>query len=177
MNDQIRVPQVRLVGPDGEQVGVVPTASAVQVAMEAGLDLVEVAAQASPPVAKIMDFGKFRYEQSVRERESRKKQQHQQLKEIKLRPKIDSHDYATKAGHVERFLRSGDQVKVTVMFRGREQSRPELGHRLLARLAEDVAELGRVITEPKQYGRDMTMVLAPVPSRDRDRAPAAAPAG
>jgi translation initiation factor IF-3 len=159
------VPQVRLVGPSGEQIGVVPTASALQGAQEAGLDLVEVAAQATPPVAKIMDYGKFRYEQSVHEREARKKQQHQTLKEIKFRPKIDQHDYQTKVGHVQRFLRGGDQVKITVMFRGREQSRPELGHRLLAQLAADCAELGRVITEPKQFGRDMTMVLAPTTHR------------
>ena len=174
VNEQIRVPQVRLVGPEGEQVGVVPTASALQVAQEAGLDLVEVAANATPPVVKIMDFGKFRYEQSVREREARKKQQQNQLKEIKLRPKIDAHDYQTKLGHVQRFLRGGDQVKVTIMFRGREQSRPEQGLRLLHRLATDCADLGRVITEPKQFGRDMTMVLAPLPTRDRQKTTAAA---
>jgi translation initiation factor IF-3 len=173
VNDQIRVPRVRLIGPDGEQIGVVATPAAVKIAQDAGLDLVEVAAAADPPVAKIMDYGKFRYEQSVRDRESRKKQAQNIIKEMKLRPKIDSHDYRTKLAHVQRFLNGGDQVKVTVMFRGREQSRPEQGLRLLQQLAADVADLGRVITEPKQYGRDMTMVLAPLPARDRAAAAAA----
>ena len=167
VNEAIRAPRVRLIGPEGEQVGVVATAAAARLALDAGLDLVEVAPQADPPVAKIMDFGKFRYEQSVRQREARRKQAQNVIKEIKLRPKIDSHDYQTKLGHVQRFLRGGDQVKVTVMFRGREQSRPEQGLRLLRQLSDDVADLGRVITEPRQYGRDMTMVLAPLAGRVR----------
>lgn len=116
---------------------------------------------AKPPVCKLMDFGKFKYEAAVKERESRKNQTHTVIKEMKLRPKIDSHDYETKKGHVERFLRAGDKVKITIMFRGREQSRPELGLRLLARLAEDVEELGFVEATPKQDGRNMLMVLAP----------------
>ncbi len=116
---------------------------------------------AKPPVCKLMDFGKFKYEAAMKERESRRNQTHTIIKEMKLRPKIDSHDYDTKKGHVERFLKAGDKVKITIMFRGREQSRPELGLRLLARLAEDVQELGFVEATPKQDGRNMIMVLAP----------------
>ena len=116
---------------------------------------------AKPPVCKLMDFGKFKYEAALKERESRKNQTHTIIKEMKLRPKIDSHDYETKKGHVERFLRAGDKVKITIMFRGREQSRPELGLRLLSRLADDVTDLGFVEATPKQDGRNMTMVLAP----------------
>jgi translation initiation factor IF-3 len=161
INDRIRVPEVRLVGPNGEQVGIVRIEDALRLAVEADLDLVEVAPMAKPPVCKLMDFGKFKYEAAVKERESRKNQTHTVIKEMKLRPKIDSHDYETKKGHVERFLRGGDKVKITIMFRGREQSRPELGLRLLARLAEDVEELGFVEATPKQDGRNMLMVLAP----------------
>ena len=116
---------------------------------------------AKPPVCKLMDFGKFKYEAAMKERESRRNQSHTVIKEMKLRPKIDSHDYETKKGHVERFLKAGDKVKITIMFRGREQSRPELGLRLLARLADDVEELGFVEATPKQDGRNMIMVLAP----------------
>jgi translation initiation factor IF-3 len=161
INDRIRVPEVRLVGPNGEQVGIVRIEDALRLAVEADLDLVEVAPMAKPPVCKLMDFGKFKYEAALKERESRKNQTHTIIKEMKLRPKIDSHDYETKKGHVERFLRAGDKVKITIMFRGREQSRPELGLRLLGRLAEDVTELGFVEATPKQDGRNMTMVLAP----------------
>lgn len=116
---------------------------------------------AQPPVCKLMDFGKYKYEAALKDRESRRNQTHTIIKEMKLRPKIDSHDYETKKGHVERFLRAGDKVKITIMFRGREQSRPELGLRLLARLADDVGELGFVEATPKQDGRNMIMVLAP----------------
>ena len=130
-------------------------------AQELDLDLVEVAPMARPPVCKIMDYGKFKYEEALRAKEARKKQSLTIIKEIKLRPKIDPHDYGTKKGHVERFLKAGDKVKVTIMFRGREQSRPELGYRLLQRLAEDVQELGLVEAAPKQDGRNMIMVLAP----------------
>ena len=161
INDRIRVPEVRLVGPNGEQVGIVRIEDALRLAAEADLDLVEVAPMAKPPVCKLMDFGKFKYEAAMKERESRKNQTHTIIKEMKLRPKIDQHDYETKKGHVERFLKAGDKVKITVMFRGREQSRPELGLRLLARLAEDVEELGYVEANPKQDGRNMLMVLAP----------------
>jgi translation initiation factor IF-3 len=155
------VPEVRLVGPNGEQVGIVRVEDALRLAAEADLDLVEVAPMAKPPVAKLMDFGKYKYEAAMKAREARKNQVNTVIKEIKLRPKIDPHDYGTKKGHVERFLKGGDKVKVTIMFRGREQSRPELGYRLLQRLAQDVLELGTVESAPKQDGRNMIMVLAP----------------
>ncbi|WP_238146657.1 translation initiation factor IF-3 [Ornithinimicrobium murale] len=152
---------MRLVGPNGEQVGIVRVEDALRLAAEADLDLVEVAPMARPPVAKLMDFGKYKYEAAVKAREARKNQVNTIIKEIKLRPKIDSHDYETKKGHVVRFLKGGDKVKVTIMFRGREQSRPELGFRLLQKLAEDVVELGFVESAPKQDGRNMVMVLGP----------------
>ncbi|MTB71756.1 translation initiation factor IF-3 [Arsenicicoccus cauae] len=161
INERIRVPEVRLVGPNGEQVGIVRVEDALRLAAEADLDLVEVAPMAKPPVAKLMDFGKFKYEAAQKAREARKNQVNTVIKEIKLRPKIDPHDYGTKKGHVVRFLNGGDKVKVTIMFRGREQSKPELGFRLLQRLAEDVSELGFVESAPKQDGRNMVMVLGP----------------
>jgi translation initiation factor IF-3 len=162
INDRIRVPEVRLVGPNGEQVGIVRIEDALRLAQESDLDLVEVAPLAKPPVAKLMDYGKFKYESAMKDREARKNQAHTIIKEMKLRPKIDQHDYETKKGHVVRFLKAGDKVKITIMFRGREQSRPELGFRLLQKLAEDVAELGFVESSPKQDGRNMVMVLGPV---------------
>ncbi len=134
---------------------------ALRVAADADLDLVEVAPNARPPVCKIMDYGKYKYETALKERESRKNQQQTVVKEQKLRPKIDDHDYLTKKGHVIRFLEAGSKVKVTIMFRGREQSRPELGYRLLQRLGADVADYGFIETSAKQDGRNMTMVLAP----------------
>ncbi|GAA4732769.1 translation initiation factor IF-3 [Isoptericola chiayiensis] len=140
----------------------VATGVALKLAQDADLDLVEVAPDARPPVAKLMDFGKFKYESDMKAREARRKQANTLLKEIRFRLKIDPHDYATKKGHVERFLSAGDKVKVMIMFRGREQSRPEMGVRLLQRLADDVAELGFVESMPKQDGRNMTMVLGPV---------------
>ncbi|MGB6209269.1 translation initiation factor IF-3, partial [Mycobacterium sp.] len=155
------VPEVRLIGPGGEQVGIVRIEDALRVAVDADLDLVEVAPDAKPPVCKIMDYGKFKYEAAQKARESRKNQQQTVVKEQKLRPKIDPHDYETKKGHVIRFLEAGSKVKVTIMFRGREQSRPELGYRLLQRLGSDVADYGFVETSAKQDGRNMTMVLAP----------------
>ncbi|MDX2708424.1 translation initiation factor IF-3 [Streptomyces sp. NBC_00510] len=161
INDRIRVPEVRLVGPSGEQVGIVPLAKALELAQEYDLDLVEVAATARPPVCKLMDYGKFKYESAMKAREARKNQAHTVIKEMKLRPKIDPHDYDTKKGHVVRFLKQGDKVKITIMFRGREQSRPELGFRLLQRLADDVQDLGFVESSPKQDGRNMIMVLGP----------------
>jgi translation initiation factor IF-3 len=155
------VPEVRLVGPNGEQVGIVRIEDALRLAQEADLDLVEVAPQARPPVCKLMDYGKFKYESAQKARESRRNQVLTVIKEQKLRPKIDSHDYETKKRNVVRFLEHGNKVKVTIMFRGREQSRPELGYRLLQRLADDVAELGVIESSPKQDGRNMIMVLAP----------------
>lgn len=161
VNERIRVPEVRLIGPGGEQVGIVRLEDALRVAGEANLDLVEVAPNARPPVCKIMDYGKYKYETAQKARESRRNQQQTVVKEQKLRPKIDPHDYETKKGHVVRFLESGSKVKITIMFRGREQSRPELGFRLLQRLGADVADYGFVETSAKQDGRNMTMVLAP----------------
>ncbi len=170
INERIRVPEVRLVGPNGEQVGIVRVEDALRLAAEADLDLVEVAPMARPPVAKLMDFGKYKYEAALKAREARKNQVNTVIKEIKLRPKIDPHDYGTKKGHVERFLKAGDKVKVTIMFRGREQSRPELGFRLLQRLAEDIVELGYVESSPKQDGRNMVMVLGPTKKKADARA-------
>jgi translation initiation factor IF-3 len=161
INERIRVPEVRLVGPAGEQIGIVSITDALRLAQEADLDLVEVAPMARPPVCKLMDYGKFKYESALKARESRKNQAQTVIKEIKLRPKIDPHDYGTKKGHVERFLKQGDKVKVTIMFRGREQSRPELGFKLLQRLAGDISELGFVESSPKQDGRNMIMVIGP----------------
>ena len=138
-----------------------PTDQALKLAQEADLDLVEVAPTARPPVCKLMDYGKFKYENAQKAREARRNQTNVIIKEMKLRPKIDQHDYETKKGHVVRFLKAGDKVKITIMFRGREQHRPELGFRLLQRLAEDVDELGFVESSPKQDGRNMIMVLGP----------------
>ena len=152
---------MRLVGPAGEQVGIVAIGEALRLAQDSDLDLVEVAPMARPPVCKLMDYGKFKYEAAQKARESRKNQVLTVIKEMKLRPKIDPHDYATKKGHVVRFLKAGDKVKITIMFRGREQSRPELGFRLLQRLGEDVSDLGFVESSPKQDGRNMIMVLGP----------------
>jgi translation initiation factor IF-3 len=161
VNEQIRAREVRLVGPEGEQVGIVPLERALQLAADVDLDLVEVAPMARPPVCKLMDFGKFKYESALKAREARRNQQQTVIKEMKLRPKIDPHDYETKKGHVVRFLKAGDKVKVTIMFRGREQSRPELGYRLLRRLESEISDLGYVEAAPKQDGRNMIMVLAP----------------
>ncbi|WP_318655565.1 MULTISPECIES: translation initiation factor IF-3 [unclassified Nocardioides] len=161
INERIRVPEVRLVGPNGETVGIVPTDQALKLAQEADLDLVEIAPMGKPPVCKLMDYGKFKYENAQKAREARRNQTNVIIKEMKLRPKIDAHDYDTKKGHVVRFLKAGDKVKITIMFRGREQHRPELGYRLLQKLAEDVQELGFIESNPKQDGRNMVMVLGP----------------
>jgi translation initiation factor IF-3 len=175
INDRIRVPEVRLVGPNGEQVGIVAIGDALRLAQEADLDLVEVAAEARPPVCKLMDYGKWKYENAQKAREARRNQSHTVIKEMKLRPKIDPHDYETKKGHVVRFLKAGDKVKITIMFRGREQSRPELGFRLLQRLAQDVEELGVVEAAPKQDGRNMIMVMAPHRKQQQQSTPDRAP--
>lgn len=155
------MPRVRLVGPSGEQVGVVRVEDALRLAQEANLDLVEVAPNSEPPVAKLMDYGKFKYEAAMKARDARRNQANTQLKELRLRLKIDTHDYETKVNHAERFLKGGDKVKVMIQFRGREQSRPEMGVKLLQRFAEDVAELSTVESAPRQDGRSMVMVLAP----------------
>jgi len=150
-----------LINYDGEQIGVVDTEKALSMADEVGLDLVEIAPDANPPVCKIMDFGKYKYEMAQKAREQRQNQSHIVVKEIRLRPKIETHDYETKRNQVLKFIGSGDKVKVTIQFRGREQSRPELGYNLLQRLAEDVSEIALVEFAPKQEGRNMTMVLGP----------------
>jgi translation initiation factor IF-3 len=170
VNDRIRVPEVRLVGPAGEQVGIVRIEDALRLAAEADLDLVEVAPTARPPVCRLMDYGKFKYEAAQKARESRRNQTNTVIKEMKLRPKIDPHDYDTKKGHVVRFLRAGDKVKITIMFRGREQHRPELGYRLLQKLAADVEDLGIVEAHPRQDGRNMTMVLGPLKKKSEAQA-------
>ncbi len=161
INDYIRAPQVRLIDDDGSQLGIKPTREAMQYAFDKGLDLVEVASQADPPVARVMDYGKYRYEQEQKAKLARKHQTQINVKEIKLRPKIGVHDYNTKKGHVVRFLNQRAKVKVTIMFRGRETSHPERGRDLLMRLAEDVKEIGQIESQPLLDGRNMVMVLAP----------------
>jgi translation initiation factor IF-3 len=161
VNDQIRVPRVRLIDEAGGQLGIKTTDEAREYAYSRNLDLVEVAAQADPPVARVMDYGKYRYEQEQKAKLARKHQTQIQVKEIKLRPKIGQHDYETKKGHVERFLNQRAKVKVTIMFRGREREHPERGRDLLMRLHEDVKEIGTIETPPLLEGRNMTMVLGP----------------
>ena len=152
---------MRVVGSDGSQIGILETKEALAMALDQDLDLVEVAPQADPPVCRIMDYGKYKYEQAVQKKEARKKQSLVVVKEMKMRPKIDTHDYETKKGHVVRFLQQGAKVKMTIMFRGRETVHPELGQRLLDRLSEEVSDIAKVDTPPKLDGRNMTMVLSP----------------
>jgi translation initiation factor IF-3 len=161
INEQIRVPRVRLVDEDGAQVGIKDTKEALEYAFSKNLDLVEVAKNADPPVARVMDYGKWRYEQEQRAKQARKHQSQINIKEIKLRPKIGIHDYETKKGHVVRFLNQRAKVKVTIMFRGRETLHPERGRMLLERLAEDVKEIGQIEQQPLLDGRNMVMVLGP----------------
>ena len=175
VNETIRVPQVRLIDDDGSQIGVKARDEALEYAWAKNLDLVEVAPDANPPVCRVMDYGKYRYDQEQKQKLARKHQSTITIKEIKLRPKIDPHDYATKKGHVVRFLRQRDKVKVTIMFRGREMSHPERGRALLERLAEDVSELGVIESAPIQDGRNMVMLLAPV-REIADAKPESAPA-
>ncbi len=164
-NDRIRVPEVRLVGPGGEQVGVVRIEDAIRLAQEADLDLVEVAPNSKPPVAKIMDFGKFKYETAQKAKEAKRNQSNTILKEVRFRLKIDVHDYETKRKRAEGFLKTGDKVKAMILFRGREQSRPEQGVRLLQRFAEDVSEFGAVESTPTIDGRNMVMVIGPLKTK------------
>ena len=159
------MPEVRLVGPQGEQVGIVRIEDALRLAAEADLDLVEVAPAAKPPVCKLMDFGKWKYEAAVKAREARKNQTNTVLKEVRFRLKIDTHDYETKVGHARKFLGAGDKVKAMIQFRGREQQRPELGIRLLEKFAQDVADLGSVESTPRQDGRNMVMVVGPLKNK------------
>ena len=161
VNDRIRAAEVRLIGADGENVGVVPPARAMALAEEAGLDLVEISPNATPPVCKIMDFGKFKYEQQKRESEARKKQKTIEVKEVKFRPNTDIHDYDVKMRNVLKFLEGGDKVKVTLRFRGREMAHQNLGRDLLHRVAEDVKEIGKVENMPKMEGRQMVMMIGP----------------
>src|SRR5436190_10938474 len=161
VNDAIRASQVRLIGESGQQLGIKPTREALEYAYSKNLDLVEVAATADPPVAKVMDWGKYRYEQEQKAKLARKHQTQINVKEIKLRPKIGIHDYNTKKGHVVRFLNQRAKVKVTIMFRGRETAHPERGRDLLMRLAEEVSDIGQVESPPLLDGRNMVMVLAP----------------
>ncbi|WP_307113444.1 translation initiation factor IF-3 [Sinomonas atrocyanea] len=172
INERIRVPEVRLVGPAGEQVGIVRIEDALRLATESDLDLVEVAPQAKPPVCKLMDFGKYKYEAAVKAREARKNQTNTVLKEIRFRLKIDKHDYETKKGHALRFLGAGDKVKAMIQFRGREQQRPEMGIRLLQRFAEDVAEVGAIESTPRIDGRNMVMVIGPLKNKAEAKAEA-----
>jgi translation initiation factor IF-3 len=172
INDRIRVPEVRLVGALGEQVGVVKIEDALRMAQEADLDLVEVSPQSSPPVAKLMDFGKFKYEAAQKIREARKNQVNTVLKTVRFGLKIDGHDYGTKKAQIEKFLKAGDKVKVMVVFRGREQSRPEMGIKLLQKLAEEVAEFGAVESTPSIDGRNMVMVIGPLRNKAEAKADA-----
>ena len=165
INERIRVREVRLIGEDGEQVGVLEIAKALEYARSRDLDLVEFAADARPPVCRVLDYSKYKYEQEQKAKAARKHQKQVNVREIKLRPKIADNDYETKKNHVVRFLSGDDRVKVTIMFRGREQTHPERGVALLMRLAEDVADLGVIDQRPIQDGRNMTMLLSPLPKK------------
>ena len=176
MNRQIRAREVRVIDDEGNQLGILDTRDAQKLAEERGLDLVEVAPNANPPVCRIMNHGRYKYEQEQRRKESRRKTTHVVIKEMKFRPKIDEHDYTTKMKHVERFLGEGSKVKLTIMFRGREVFHPELGLKILQRVAEQVSEIAMVESAPRQDGRNMTMVLNPTKkpgTRPRAAAPAA----
>jgi len=165
VNDKIRAPEIRLIGADGENVGVVTPARAMDMADDAGLDLVEISPNANPPVCKIMDFGKFKYEQQKRESEARKKQKVIEVKEVKFRPNTDTNDYDVKMRNVFKFLENGDKVKVTLRFRGREMAHQNLGRELLERVAEDTKEIGKVENFPKMEGRQMVMMIGPLPQK------------
>ena len=161
INERIRVPEVRLIDETGKQVGIMRTGEALRYAQDRDLDLVEVAPDARPPVCRVLDYSKYKYEQVQKQKAARKHQQQINVREIKFRPKIAQHDYDTKKGHVERFLRARDKVKVTIMFRGREMAHPERGEMILNRLAEELQDLAIVEQRPQQDGRNMTMMLAP----------------
>jgi len=161
VNDKIRAPEIRLIGAEGENIGVVTPEKAMDLAFEAELDLVEISPNATPPVCKIMDYGKYKYEQQKRESEARKKQKVIEVKEVKFRPNTDTHDYDVKMRNVMRFLEGGDKVKVTLRFRGREMAHQDLGRELLHRVAGDVEGIGKVENMPKMEGRQMIMIIAP----------------
>ncbi|MEM8788168.1 MAG: translation initiation factor IF-3 [Pseudomonadota bacterium] len=162
VNQKIRAPEIRLIGADGENLGVVSPGKAMGLAEDAGLDLVEISPTASPPVCRIMDFGKFKYEKQKKESEARKKQKIIEVKEVKFRPNTDTHDYDVKMRNVTKFLGNGDKVKVTLRFRGREMAHQELGRRLLERVALDTEEIGKVEAIPKMEGRQMVMMINPL---------------
>jgi translation initiation factor IF-3 len=177
VNERIRVREVRLIGEDGEQLGVLPTSEALRIARDRGLDLVEVAPTATPPVCRLMDYGRYKYEQTKKERDARKHATRIELKEVRLRPKTDEHDLDFKTRAVQRFLKEGDKVKVTLMFRGREMAHPQIGRQILEQVAEAVREFGQVERMPLLEGRAMTMILAPLKTRPAATpAPTAAPA-
>ncbi|MDR9485502.1 MULTISPECIES: translation initiation factor IF-3 [Sediminimonas] len=161
MNERIRAPEIRLIGADGENVGVVTPERAMEMAEDAALDLVEISPNATPPVCKIMDYGKFKYEQQKRESEARKKQKTIDIKEVKFRPNTDTHDYEVKMKNVFKFLEAGDKVKITLRFRGREMAHQNLGRELLERVAEDTKDVGKVENFPKMEGRQMIMLIGP----------------
>ncbi len=163
INDRIRSPEIRLIGHDGENVGVVPPSRGMELAEQAGLDLVEISPNADPPVCKVMDYGKFKYEQQKRESEARRKQKIIEIKEIKFRPNTDTHDYEVKLRNVRKFLESGDKVKVSLRFRGREMAHQDLGRQLLKRVADDTGEIGKVENIPRLEGRQMIMMIGPLP--------------
>jgi translation initiation factor IF-3 len=162
VNGRIRAPEIRLIGPDGQNVGVVKPERALELAEQIGLDLVEISPNATPPVCKIMDFGKYKYETQKREAEAKKNQKTIEVKEVKFRPNTDKHDYEVKMRNVVRFLEGGDKVKVTLRFRGREMAHQNLGRELLERVAEDIKELGKVENMPKMEGRQMIMMIGPI---------------
>ena len=164
-NEQIRARELRVIGPEGEQLGILGRNEAIAMAKEHGLDLVEVAANAEPPVCRIMDFGKFKYEQQQKKKEAKRNQSVVQIKEIKVRPKTDDHDYETKLRHIRRFLEDGDRCKVTVFFRGREIVHKDRGHSILDRVIEDTRDVGRVEQEPSAEGRTLQMLLMPLPRK------------
>lgn len=161
MNRQIRISPVRVISPEGNQLGIMPIEEAMTLAEEEGLDLVEVAPNARPPVCRIMDYGKYKYEEARRQRQARKRQHQILVKEVKFRPGIEDHDFDFKVRHARRFLEEGNKVKATMMFRGRQMAHPELGRDVLARVAEAVDDVGRIESEPLLEGRNMTMILAP----------------
>ncbi len=164
-NEQIRVREVRLIGAEGEQLGIVDRLAALQMAREAGMDLVEVAATADPPVCRIMDYGRFKYEAQKKKQEAKKRQTVIQIKEIKLRPKTDEHDYQTKVGHIRRFIESGDRCKVTIFFRGREIVHKDRGQTMLDRVVEDTKDIAKVEQEARAEGRTLHMMLTPLPKK------------
>ena len=169
LNDEITVRECRLIGYDGTQMGIYPTSQALRIAESEGYDLVEIAPQAEPPVCRIMDYGKFKYDQAIKAKQARKNQSKIETKEMKFRPKIDVGDYTTKKKHVLRFLDAGNKVKITIMFRGREMAHPEQGLTILERLAEDLKDIAVIESQPKMEGRNMHMQIAPLPSNAKKK--------